>query len=459
MDTANSQEQAAQAVQSIAEHLLSVLNPMPLTVGLSGGADSTLALIVAVTLRKLDPRFAVRAVHCIHGLDESDPQWLEHCRKLCGKLGVELVTPRLDIRLGGGVSPEESSRNERYRALLENKLEPGYLVLGHQQDDQVENFLLALKRGSGPKGLSGMRELIEDGRGAILRPLLGLSKSEIEGILGALGYTYTNDESNEYLSFERNYMRLKVLPVLRSRFEGFDTAVLRSQMLCGAEHELAERYVAEAVPRYIDGLTLDFSQLDLSDYSFCIMLLRHFLSGLGEQPPDFSLIRSLYELMQGSSDTSAVFTFAGCSIRRYKKTIIASAEYTYPDKGRLYPLEPGRELVLGDFGYELIACDPGDRGHGFYAEGGSTLYLNFSYLGSAKLKPRLRSMRREIKKLFGEYNVPPFMRPSVPLVQDGEGRVLALGSIFAADEGFASKEGEYLRLVTRVLREAGQARG
>ena len=141
-------------------------------VGLSGGLDSTLALLVACKMQEIDPRFTVLACHCIHGLDADDPIWLKHCQDLCLRLKVKLVTPKLNIVYGNGVSPEDASRKERYRALLENLSSNGYLMLGHQADDQVENLLLALKRGSGPRGLGGMSAVTCDNRGTVVRPLL-----------------------------------------------------------------------------------------------------------------------------------------------------------------------------------------------------------------------------------------------------------------------------------------------
>lgn len=237
------------------EFTKSVCRQMTLNVGMSGGADSTLVLVLACALRD-DYGYQVQAVHCIHGLDPDDEIWLQHNHKLCSKLQLTLKTPVLRIVYGGGVSPEEVSRKERYRALLElTSQETDCLLLGHQADDQVENFMLALKRGSGPQGLSGMKVLTEDERGTLVRPLLFLHKVEVEQILSDLGFPYVYDLSNGYLKFERNYMRLKVMPVLRERFAGIDKAILRSQRLCAIEHDLAQRYIAELAIKAIQPLS------------------------------------------------------------------------------------------------------------------------------------------------------------------------------------------------------------
>ena len=109
----------------MAFRFLNTFSPTKLVVGLSGGADSTLVLLLAHHIRKLNKNFSVKAVHCVHGLDADDPIWFDHCTLLCEKLDIEISTPKLHIVYGNGVSPEDSSRKERYSALLkESKTAP-----------------------------------------------------------------------------------------------------------------------------------------------------------------------------------------------------------------------------------------------------------------------------------------------------------------------------------------------
>lgn len=275
-----------------------------LVVGLSGGPDSTLVLVLAAVMQHLFG-YQVTAVHCIHGLDPDDAIWLEHNQKLCALLDVELKTPQLNIVYGEGRSPEEVSRAERYRALLQELSESSCLVLGHQADDQIENFLLALKRGAGPNGLAGMSMVTCDQRGTLLRPLLALHKSEIEQILTELNVPFVYDLSNSYLKFERNFMRLKIMPALRERFAGIDKAILRSQQLCSYEHDLAERYAVDKMQAClvsgrvtgVDGECLDFSLLDLSDKAIVILVLRAWFYRVLGLYLELNQLESCYELM------------------------------------------------------------------------------------------------------------------------------------------------------------------
>lgn len=522
-------EMGADAVTTVATGTAGAVEATPvqrLIVGMSGGPDSTLALVVGCKMRELYG-YEVLAVHCIHGLDPDDGIWLAHNQRLCAKLEVELVTPRLNIVYGGGVSPEDVSRAERYRALLSlMDKSRDCLVLGHQADDQVESMLLALKRGSGPQGLMGMQVLLEDERGIIMRPLLMLHKIEIEQLLVALGFDFVYDLSNSYLKFERNYVRLKVLPTLRRRFLGIDRAILRSQTLCAYEHDLALRYAQEQLPQYLvelpdyvatdEGIDLlegeatsiatgtlprlafDFGHLDLSDKALVTMLLRLYLSAVTIASIDFNVIEQVYDLMLKEHDRNGAVQlrpspFYAATFKDwlmvYLPVSAGAASEVAGDKQSLYlhlkhdviqalsiskaiaaggPERQGVQIAsdmvfAGPYSYQLLAMSNSTyaeyvaqgqiRDCGFVLPLESLpleLELIFDYKQSLVLKPTTRRHSREIKKLFIEANIAPWLRSYMPLValpvNTGAGavtapvgnievgRVLALGNVLSQEQ-------------------------
>ncbi|MGN0893595.1 MAG: tRNA lysidine(34) synthetase TilS [Succinivibrio sp.] len=413
-------EKAQQVVDSLADKIISTVAPSLLVVGLSGGADSTLALIVGRAVAQKDPRFSVLAVHCIHGLDADDPIWLEHCTKLCRRLEVKLVTPKLNIVYGNGRSPEEVSRSERYSALFSNAGENGILLLGHQADDQVENFLLALKRGSGPYGLSGMQFLTQDNRGRIIRPLLEYSKQEIIEIIESLGFDHVFDISNTYLKFERNFIRLKVLPLLKERFAGIDGSILRSAKLCAIEHDLATRYAKKAFDSCfeIEHNRLNLEKLDLSDEALSLLVIRMFLSKFQSLPPEYSIVRQTIALCEAGFDQHGLIMLGDKKICRFRNYLYVVPDLKKPEKTEV-TIKAGETVKLGDYRYSLNENSI------------SSAILDFNYSGSLKLHPVGRNHSREVKKLFAEYDVPVWERGAQPLVLDASDRtVLSLGSLF-----------------------------
>lgn len=399
-----------------------------MVVGLSGGADSTLVLLAAARAVQINPAFSCLAVHCIHGLDADDPVWLTHCITLCNRVGVKLKTPKLNIVYGNGRSPEEISRSERYNALLRNITDGGVLLLGHQADDQVENFFLALKRGSGPYGLSGMRYMVKDERGTIIRPLLDLSKAQIIEVIEALGYSHVFDISNTYLKFERNFIRLKVLPLLKERFAAIDNAVLRSSMLCSYEHDLAERYTKEHFDRCYDKSSdsLNFSELDTDDLPLVSSIVRMFAMTKLTLPPELNAVNEIISLMKISPDQSGEVKLDGISVRRFRNRLFLVEDREDPKKA-LFTIKPMQQLCLGDYRYTLVTSDKTLLSQEFV--------LDFTYKGSQLLKPLCRNHRREIKKLFAEYEVPVWKRASVPLVlRASDGKALLFGNLCCLDK-------------------------
>ncbi len=427
-------------MERLGRSLAALIPPQSLTVGLSGGPDSTLALLVALAAARQDPRFLVRAVHCIHGLDRSDDHWLRHCQSLCARLGVPLTTPRLRIVPGRGESPEERSRLERYQA-LHDASGGGALVLGHHRGDQAEGLLLALSRGSGPRGLGGMGSITTDARGILLRPLLGLGKREIEDLLEALGFTYLFDESNAGGGFARNFWRQQALPLLRQRYPGIERCLARSASLCAMEHDLAWRVVGPCLGRAQEGGALLISRLPRGDRTLALAVLRAFLEQGSGVIPSLALCEQALSCCEGPPDQAVRLSLGGLLVRRFRDRLCLVRPLQPPPRGG-FPLRQGESLCLGDYRYALEVGEEGDPAAFCCPQG--EVWLDFAYLGSEIIRPRLRAHRRSVKKLYVELGIAPWERPALPLVRDGEGgEVLALGD----RAGVRGAGGEWRRLV------------
>ena len=187
-----------------------------LLVALSGGADSV-ALLRAVSALGSRRGFQVCAAHVEHGLrGEASLADARFCEALCGELRVPLTVDH--ARLTGGMETlgaEARAREARYALLLRRAREcrADALLLAHHQEDQAETVLAHLIRGSGARGLSGMREAAVREGVLLMRPLLGLSR---QTLLDALdGAPYRVDETNFSPCCQRNRIRGQVMPLLR----------------------------------------------------------------------------------------------------------------------------------------------------------------------------------------------------------------------------------------------------
>lgn len=182
-------------------------------VALSGGADS-----VALLLLLKEGGFNVHAAHCNFLLRGSESDRDEaFCVGLCRQLGVELHRAHFATREyaeAHKVSVEMAARELRYNWFEQLRKDIGAvgICVAHHRDDSVETVLLNMIRGTGLRGLTG----IQPRNGYVLRPLLCVSRDEIEHFLAKRGQKYVIDSTNLETDVKRNKVRLQVLPLLRT---------------------------------------------------------------------------------------------------------------------------------------------------------------------------------------------------------------------------------------------------
>ena len=175
----------------------------------SGGADS-MALVWCLYLLREPLELTISAAHFNHGLrgGESDRDE-EFVRRFCADYGIALTVGRGQIRAQGR-GLEDAARRARY-AFLES-LEPGArIATAHTADDNAETVLLHLLRGAGLRGLGG----IAPSRGRVIRPMLSVTRREVEEFLARWSVPHVEDSTNGRPDFLRNRIRSEVVPVLR----------------------------------------------------------------------------------------------------------------------------------------------------------------------------------------------------------------------------------------------------
>lgn len=186
----------------------------PLAVALSGGADS-----VCLTLALKELGYNLHALHCNFELRGSESDADEaFCRRLCRAQGIALSVKHFRTRSYAerhSMSIEMAARELRYRWFSEQVklLGAAALCVAHHRDDQAETILLNLVRGTGIRGLCGMQQVNAKN---VVRPLLHVSRREIEAWLQQRGQDFVTDSSNrDPEAARRNTMRLEVMPALQ----------------------------------------------------------------------------------------------------------------------------------------------------------------------------------------------------------------------------------------------------
>ncbi len=177
-------------------------------IGLSGGADSVSLLF---SLKELGYRvFAVHVNHNLRGEESKRDE--EFCRNICFKAGIELYVESVnvgDFCHDNKLSTEEGARKLRYQAIGKH-LNGEKLATAHNLNDCFETTLFNLVRGCGVNGLKGIPPV----RDNVIRPLIGVTRAEIEEYLVQHGYDFVNDSTNSHDDCSRNIIRLNVVPEL-----------------------------------------------------------------------------------------------------------------------------------------------------------------------------------------------------------------------------------------------------
>ncbi|HEX4210442.1 MAG TPA: tRNA lysidine(34) synthetase TilS, partial [Candidatus Binataceae bacterium] len=183
-------------------------------VGLSGGPDSVALLHGMLALSGRGAIQQVMAAHLNHRLRGAESDRDENfARRLCTRLGIELVVERAEGLSGLRGNLEERARLFRHDFLnrVAERLAADYIALAHHADDQAETVLMRMMRGCGLAGASAMSAR---GPGRLLRPLLGVRRAEIVGYLEALGSSWVADSSNLQGLNARSRIRNELLPLL-----------------------------------------------------------------------------------------------------------------------------------------------------------------------------------------------------------------------------------------------------
>lgn len=247
-------------------------------VGLSGGADSVALLSVLCELG-----YDCLAAHCnFHLRGEESNRDERFCRQLCDRLNVELLVKDFDVqafRDATGESIEMACRTLRYdwwNSLLQSS-KGAVIAVGHHKEDNVETFFINMLRGCGIGGLKGMLPKA----GNIVRPLLGVSRTEIEGYLTSKGLMYVTDSTNFENDFRRNKLRNILLPELEHLFPGATDSVYKTICCLQGNYNLYEDCVENLRQKYVSSANgINLSKI-VTDEPHPDMVLFELLSPLG----------------------------------------------------------------------------------------------------------------------------------------------------------------------------------
>ena len=417
-------------MSSLSNLLLHALSPWRKAkawhVGLSGGLDSTVLLHLLVQLRQTHSLPPISAVHVHHGLQAAADAWPAHCQGLCDGLSVPLQVVRVQVQAGASI--ERAARDARYQVFVAATGAQEVLLTGQHRDDQAETLLFRLLRGAGVSGLAAMPRQRRLGAGHLCRPLLDVSRAELEAYAHENGLSWIEDPSNTQTDFSRTYLRHEVFPVLTRRWPRAAASMARSAAHCaeaqGLLDELAQQDLHDA------SAAGEFAWLNLPSLELAPLVrlsaarqrnaLRHWLAAFTPLP-DTDHWAGWDALRDARDGAQPIWKLAAGELHRAGSRIWwLSGEWLFPPVGPVPWTLPDQMLALPGNGR---VCFVGDIPDGplqvSYRQGGEVMALG-------------QRGHRDLKRLLNERGVPLFARGRLPLVYRNE-QLLAVANLHGLD--------------------------
>ena len=292
-------------------------------VALSGGIDSVVLLHLLSQLP-----LNLRAIHVHHGLSPNADSWADFCEQLCKRLNIPFILQKVSVQGSKGI--EDAARHARYQAIQAVRQADETVVTAHHQGDQVETFFLALKRGSGAKGLAAMPVVGFWQNTPLFRPLLAIKKDMIQAYAVQHQLEWVEDESNQSEIYDRNFLRNAVLPTLNERWLHFDEMVYRATANLYQQQQLLDELLAETLTQYINPTNYALNIADFSKFSLSKQqaLLRLWLSQQQQMmPSQAQLLQIIKQMIMSKSDKQPEIQLGDKWLRRYQQQLFLTRTF------------------------------------------------------------------------------------------------------------------------------------
>ncbi len=423
-----------------------------LCVCLSGGADSVSLLFASKSLAERFG-FELCACHFNHMIRGEEADRDENfCRELCKRIGVKIYCGRDDVPSYAGykkLSLEEAARECRYAffARIRERYGIDYHLTAHTMNDDAETLILNLIRGSGSNGASSIAPV----RGTILRPMLLVTREEVEKYLASLGQEYVTDSTNNNTEYTRNYIRNELFPLLKK----LNPNVVKT----------LSRYINSARDdrEFLDSLTIENYDADLRKVHRAIrvrVILRKYKDFAGIMPNseivskiDKAITSGGRKIIKLTPDTEALtengnvnfFAPGNIEYAIYKKYKINTSGITDIFENNVTVFTDGGAVMYGGVSETKLLDLNNVKGE---------VYARQRNSGD---KIRVRGVNRSVKKLFNESKIPPEYRNIIPVFYDTEG-IIYIPFVAVSDRVFTKEQKEGTRYVTAVMNSVNQER-
>lgn len=396
-------------------------------VGVSGGADSVCLLYILNEIKK-EFNIKIIAVHVNHNLrGEAALKDYKFVDNLCNSLNIPLKLFSINIEeiaKATGQSLEEAGRTQRYKCF--NSVGANKIAVAHHLNDSCETMLMRLFRGTGIKGLNGILPV----RDNIIRPLINLSREEIEYFCKDKGLDYCTDATNFQDIYTRNKIRIHLIPWIKEQLNpNILTCLAKTSYMLNQDEDFLNNYAKREYTKVLSGKnTLDIGKLQRLHPAIINRVIRITLENTADTLKDISYdhINAIYTLMNKPVGKSINLPYNITVIKNNNTLVFATDAHTSYN----YSLEYEKVFYLKEQKIYILLTKNVKKENFLY-----TYSFNCDKIkGDIQLRTRQegdifagKDKSRKLKKVFNDKKIPFSSRSTLPLLADKENVFCIIG--------------------------------
>ena len=430
-------ETESQNIEEILKQQIQAHNIKKICVSLSGGVDS-IVLLYALN-QSLGKGSSIRAIHINHNLAKDSESWADFCKKTCDQIQIQIDIHSVKVSTKEGFGIEAAARKARYHKLQRSIEEGEWLMTAHHQDDQLETVLLRMARGTGVEGLQGIQKKFNFGKGKILRPLLNVSKDEILGYAREKKLDWVVDTSNQETYFDRNFLRMKVIPTLKERWPAFSSSVSRLSDISTQTSTLLKELAEQDLGFNYPIKNLDTGVFKNKSIGRVINIIRFLILKNKMSVPSMKVLNSGVNTLLNPKSVNPSMVWDNYCIKRYLNRLyfLQLSELQPNQSNKLMNWSINKPLMLDENGSILAATMA--KGQGLSLKKcNKNLDVQFRK-GGESIRPVGHKITKKLKKLFQEDHILPWTRDKIPLLYK-KNELVGVGDLWFNQNYIASAE-------------------
>ncbi len=403
-------------------------------VAYSGGLDST--VLLHILSKETAFKNKINVIHVNHSISPNSDKWEEFCRKNADEFGVKFFSYKLEEL---EIVTEDNLRKIRYEKFDQWSESNDLILTAHHKDDQVETILFRFMRGTGLNGLRGIPAWRKDGNSQFHRPLLDFSKRELYEYARNNKLKWVEDESNKDINISRNFIRNKLLPIIKDKWPNAEKSILH----LSSEATRSNKILQSVAKEDLETLVVKENSYDLNKYlslpeeraENLLYFLINYEIGL---EANSNYLKEIDRSLRNSNNLEKIeFTLRAKKKNQIFKLKVLEEEIRFLLEGEFNKLDSSYtsdwdlnsklEIPSGFLNVEKIkgeGIDDTYQNQQIYVKGRK---------GGERCKPFGRNKSQKLKKLFQEYEIPQWQRDRLPLIYIGQ-KLAAVGDLWVCEE-------------------------